>query len=52
MKETHGFFCQGLGSSHGRSQDFFRGGGKHFFKKIFKKFSKNIQKNSNNFQKY
>ena len=32
-----------LCSRHGRSQDFFRGG-EHFFKKIFKKFSKKIQK--------
>ena len=37
---------------HGRSQDFFSGGGETIFqkilKKIFKKFSKNIQKNSKN----
>ena len=55
-----------MGHLHGRSQDFFSGGGNTFSKKfsknsqkkiqkIFKKFSKNIQKYSQkilkNFQK-
>ena len=46
--------------THGRSQDFFSGGGgetlfQKNFQKILKKYSKNIQKilkNSKNFQKY
>ena len=37
------FLLKSEAPRHGRSQDFFRGG-EHFFKKIFKKFSKNIQK--------